>query len=257
MNNNAHIVVVKRYSEESGSYVYVPLGTRSTISAANKLAIKPKNGSRPGDIILVMHIDGVSDPDRSATSIYAVNSRGGIVKMGPKYQSDLDTVNTTQMYLYYDRFDGDELINRSHEYVGKEVSVRAVCECLSFCIKQEYAGITKDEFNTYSQVLVMIEERDLVRVNDELKKIRDILDKYRKEETRFGPYAVASAMRYLVEHVLGISYYGKNNHSPDYVLVEIYEASTDYDTILRDVENIVKSIITPELWMLGIAEKVK
>lgn len=125
----AHTVILRRYSEETESDKYYPVGTVGSVTAANKLALQ--TSGEPGDILIVCDTAYVSDLPKYAKNIYVINAKG-ICEKARKVPIDIFASDINRNWLEVwegDDFDLSHMTYFVFYKIGIPTTVEIAVEC--------------------------------------------------------------------------------------------------------------------------------
>lgn len=257
MNKNTHMIVAKRYSEDEGAYRYVPIANRNSLYSARKFVETNKTAFTAGDVILIVHIDGITYPDVNAKFVYGVNSKRQAVEIRKDQYSPDYEIDVCGFYDYYNKLDGDMLVSRSFSKVSIQIITKAVYECFVWSLKEENL-LTPKEKDACLKIIKQVASEDENAAKRGYSYILRLQDKYKKQGRT---YSLVTAVKHFSQ--VSLCHNNHNYSAIDAVnyaagaLIELCDAGSDWDLAAENIEDIVKSIITPEVWILAIAEKAK
>lgn len=258
MKSQPHVVVIKRYSYDDESFRYIMVDNKPNFASARRLASNIKNAI-PKDIILVIPIDHISEPEKRARSVYAVNSIGGVVEITQKDYAPYEKSKGMSFSFYESCYLKQKvrLATMVSEVAHVNFIVPTLCECAKISVKHHENDISYDETILSNRVISDLQSMNKDDMNELFKSCEKFMMKYSKTNAKnfsIQKYYLAKGIYNLLHIPFGNTTVRGINATSEafdclFTSIDLFDKSS-----FNDFESIIEKNITPEFIAYAIAE---
>lgn len=251
MKSQPHVVVIKRYSCDDESFRYIMVDNKPNFASARRLASNIKNAI-PKDIILVIPIDHISEPEKRARSVYAVNSIGGVVEITEKDYGLGILTKGMSFYACYRNIPIVDIVRRASELMPTKQIVPALCECGEIALNCNLDNISENEINLCKNIINSLSGLDKIKLDTLFEDCEIFVREYRDYNPSEVSFSLASGM-YDLLHIPFNNTIGGHINASHQAVIDLIDSCNEESG--QRITETIERYITPEVFSYAMAER--